>query len=51
MCHLGCLKHTNYVVVDMDLQISCEFETITDTSPMRIYLGHIEFGVVAWIQA
>ena len=47
MCHLECLKDTNYVVVDMDLRISCEFQTFIDTSTMLgVYLVYFEFRVV-----
>ena len=47
MCHLDCLKFTNYVVLDMDLRISCEFQTFIDTSQMvGVYVGYFEICVV-----
>ena len=48
---MGYLKDIDYVLVDMDQQISCEFLTIIDIFSLRVYQEYFEIDVVPKIRA
>ena len=48
---MGYLKDIDYVLVDMDQEISCEFLTIINIFSLRVYQEYFEIDVVARIRA